>query len=177
MLLCSRVNQTAPFAKRPFVEDALPSQELLVFRKSPAGEIVEGYLRWGLIPHYAFARPEIQPINARAESIAEKPMFKEAFRKRRCIVPMDAFYEKKKGRLYKFSLKDRQPFGVAGIWENWRNPSGQWEQKTCIITVEPNELVRKIHNRIRQSSIPAIIGAGLTVKIRQHCWCPTPPSG
>jgi putative SOS response-associated peptidase YedK len=91
-----------------------------VFRKSPSGEIVEGHLRWGLIPHYAYSRPEIQPLNARAESVAEKPMFKDAYRKRRCIVPMDAFYEKKKGRLYKFSMKDRQPFGVAGIWENWR---------------------------------------------------------
>jgi len=51
---------------------------LLVFRKSPSGEIVDRYLRWDLIPHYAYARPEIQPVNARAESVAEKPMFREA---------------------------------------------------------------------------------------------------
>jgi putative SOS response-associated peptidase YedK len=84
----------------------------------------------------------------------EKPMFKEAYRKRRCIVPMDAFYEKKKGRLYKFFMKDRQPFGVAGIWENWRNLAGDWERTFCIITVEANDLVRKIHDRM-----PAIINA------------------
>jgi putative SOS response-associated peptidase YedK len=67
---------------------------------------------------------------------------------------MDAFYEKKKGRLYKFSMKDRQPFGAAGIWENWRNPSRDWERTFCIITVEANDLVRKIHDRM-----PAIIAA------------------
>jgi putative SOS response-associated peptidase YedK len=81
-------------------------------------------------------------------------MFKEAYRKRRCIVPMDAFFEKKKGRFYKFFMKDRQPFGVAGIWENWRNTSGDWERTFCIITVEANDLVRKIHDRM-----PAIIDA------------------
>jgi putative SOS response-associated peptidase YedK len=156
--MCSRVHQSAdPFVVRNLIEkpDALPSQELLVFRKSPTGEIVDGYLRWGLIPHYAYARPDIQPVNARAESVAEKPMFKEAYRKRRCIVPMDAFYEKKKGRVYKFFMKDRQPFGVAGIWENWRNQAGDWERTFCIITVEANDLVRKIHDRM-----PAIITAG-----------------
>jgi hypothetical protein len=86
--MCSRVHQSAdPFVVRNLNEkpDALPSQELLVFRKSPTCEIVDGYLRWGLILHYACTRPEIQPANARAESIAEKPMFKEAYRKRRCI--------------------------------------------------------------------------------------------
>jgi putative SOS response-associated peptidase YedK len=107
---------------------------------------------WGHIPHGAHLRPDIQPFNARAESVAEKPMFKDAYRKRRCIVPMDAFYEKKNGRLYKFFMKDQQPFGVAGIWENWRSPAGHWERTFCIIAVPPNELVRKIHDRM-----PAII--------------------
>jgi putative SOS response-associated peptidase YedK len=150
--MCSRVNQSGPFAGRTLAEDALPSQDSLVFRRDPNGEIVESYLRWGLIPHYSHARPEIRPVNARAESITDKPMFKDAFKKRRCIVPMDAFYEKKKGRLYKFMMKDRKPFGVAGIWENWKNPEGQWERTFCIITVEPNDLVREIHDRM-----PAII--------------------
>ena len=79
--MCSRVHQSAdPFVVRNLIEkpDALPSQELLFFRKSPSGEIVDGYLRWGLIPHYGYAGPEIQPVNARAESVAEKPMFREA---------------------------------------------------------------------------------------------------
>ena len=67
---------------------------------------------------------------------------------------MDAFYEEKKGRLHKFFMKDRQPFGAAGIWENLRNPAGDRERTFCVITVPPNELARKIHDRM-----PAIIDA------------------
>lgn len=103
--------------------DARPAQELNVWRRHPeTGEPVEAKLRWGLIPHWMQAWPEIQPINARAEMIAEKRMFAGAYAKRRCIVPMEAFYERDKRRkLYAFGMKDGAPFGVAGIWENWRN--------------------------------------------------------
>jgi putative SOS response-associated peptidase YedK len=66
---------------------------------------------------------------------------------------MDAFYERdKRKKLYAFGMKDGKPFGVAGIWENWRNPSGDWERTFCIITVQANELVGAIHDRM-----PAII--------------------
>jgi len=134
--------------------DAKPSQELPVFRRHPeTGVPVEGKLRWGLIPHWIRTRPEIQPINARAESIREKKMFSDAYAKRRCIVPMDAFYERdRRRRLYAFSMKDGQPFGVAGIWENWHSPDDAWERTFCIITVPPNTLVGQVHDRM-----PAII--------------------
>ena len=80
-------------------------------------------------------------------------MFSEAYAKRRCIVPTDAFYERdKRKKLHAFGMKDGKPFGVAGIWENWRNPSGDWERTFCIITVQANELVGAIHDRM-----PAII--------------------
>ena len=79
-----------PFVAESRVEDARPSQELLVFRRHPeTGLPVEAWLRWGLIPHWMATRPKIQPINARAESLTEKPMFRDAYTKRRCIVPMD----------------------------------------------------------------------------------------
>jgi putative SOS response-associated peptidase YedK len=134
--------------------DAKPSNELTVWRRHPqTGAIVEGMLRWGLIPHWMKTRPEIRPINARAETIGEKPMFSEAYARRRCIVPMDAFYERdSRKKLHAFGMKDRKPFGVAGIWENWRNPDGDWERTFCIITVPANELVGAIHDRM-----PAII--------------------
>jgi putative SOS response-associated peptidase YedK len=147
--------------------DAKPSEELLVWRLHPeTGVPTESKLRWGLIPHWMKARPEIRPINARAETITEKRMFSDAYAKRRCIVPMDAFYERdSRKKLRAFGMKGGKPFGVAGIWENWRNSSGQWERTFCIITVEPNELVAPIHDRM-----PAIIPIG------QHLrWMGTEP--
>ena len=107
----------------------------------------------GLIPHWMKSRPDIQPINARAETIAEKRMFSDAYAKRRCIVPMEVFYERDgRRKLHAFGMKDGKPFGVAGIWENWLSPEGQWQRTFCIITVGPNELVGKVHDRM-----PAII--------------------
>jgi putative SOS response-associated peptidase YedK len=95
-----------------------------VYRRDPeTGLAVEGRLRWGLIPHYADARPDLQPIHARAETISEKRMFREAYRKRRCIVPMNSFFQKDStGKRYAISRRDGGVFGVAGIWENWRDP-------------------------------------------------------
>jgi putative SOS response-associated peptidase YedK len=147
----SETRVEAPFHR---ATDAKPSAELTVWRRHPeTGVPTEGRLRWGLIPHWMKARPDIQPINARAETIGEKKMFAEAYAKRRCIVPMDAFYERDaKKKLQAFGMNDGKPFGVAGIWENWRNASGEWERTFCIITVQPNELVAQVHDRM-----PAII--------------------
>jgi putative SOS response-associated peptidase YedK len=146
-------------APQPLVRtfgDAKPAEELQVWRRHPeTGEPTEGFLRWGLIPHWMKVRPEIQPINARAETLTENRMFSDAYAKRRCIVPMDAFYERdKRKKLHAFGMKDGKLFGVAGIWENWRNANGQWERTFCIITAEPNALVASIHDRM-----PAIIPA------------------
>ena len=80
-------------------------------------------------------------------------MFADAYAKRRCIVPMDVFYERdKRWKLHAFAMTDGTPFGVAGIWEKWRNADGEWERTFCIITVPANELVGTIHDRM-----PAII--------------------
>ena len=141
---------SAPMLLAPSVEesrhrkiDAKPMTDLPVLRRNPeTNEITLDKLRWGLIPHWVKARPEIQPINARAETVAEKPMFSDAYAKRRCIVPMDRFYERDKARKHcAFGMKDGSLFGVAGIWENWRNQDGAWERTFCMITVAANELV------------------------------------
>ena len=134
--------------------DARPGSELSVWRRHPqTGAIAEAKLRWGLIPHWMKARPDMRPINARAETVAEKPMFSDAYARRRCIVPMDMFYERdQKKKLHCFGAADGKPFGVAGIWENWRNAEGVWERTFCIITVPANELVGAVHDRM-----PAII--------------------
>ena len=130
---------------------AAPSQKQLVFRRHPkTGEAVEGHLRWGFIPHTALSRPTIQPIHVRAETIAEKPMFSDAYRKRRCVAPMNSFFQKDShGRRFTISRRDGAVFGVAGIWDNWRNPeNGEWERTFALITVEANAAIAPVHDRM-----------------------------
>ncbi len=110
-------------------------------------------LRWGLIPHWA-KDPAIgnRMINARAETITEKPSFRNPFKERRCLIVADGFYEwKREGKtkvpVY-LRLKSKKPFGFAGLHERWTSPEGE-EIRTCtIITTEPNELMKPIHNRM-----------------------------
>jgi putative SOS response-associated peptidase YedK len=85
-----------------------PNEPQLVYRRDPeTGLPVEGRLRWGLIPHYAEARPDLQPIHARAETISEKRMFRDAYRERRCVVPMNSFFQKDTaGKRYAISRRD-----------------------------------------------------------------------
>ena len=109
--------------------------------------------RWGLIPYWA-KDPEIgnRLINARAETLAEKPSFKRSFRQRRCLVLADSFYEWRKIDGYKIPmriiLKSREPFGFAGLWDCWHSPEGEDINSFTIITTTPNELLKSIHNRM-----------------------------
>lgn len=131
--------------------EGAPSQTQLVFRRHPeTGQAVEGHLRWGFIPHGSTSRPAIQPIHVRAETISEKPMFADAYRKRRCAVPMNCFYQKDSaGRRHIISRRDGALFAVAGIWDNWLNPeTQQWERTFAIVTVEANEAIAKIQDRM-----------------------------
>ena len=107
-----------------------PSQELLVIRRNhKSGEISLDPLHWGLIPYWckdpAGGR---KPINAKYETVRDLPTFRDAHRRRRCIVPVDGFFEWKaiKGQRakqpYAIAMKDGAPFGIAGIWENWKEP-------------------------------------------------------
>jgi putative SOS response-associated peptidase YedK len=112
-----------------------------------------GFLRWGLIPPWA--KDEAvgnRMINARAETLAEKPSFKRALQKRRCLVIADGFYEwkaagKKKTPMF-IALKSRRPFGFAGLWETWKSPRGEVIHSCTIITTTPNTLMESIHNRM-----------------------------
>jgi putative SOS response-associated peptidase YedK len=134
-----------------------PSQELLVIRRNhKTGEISLDPLRWGLIPYWckdpAGGR---KPINAKYETVHDLPTFRDTYRRRRCIVPVDGFFEWKaiKGQRakqpYAIAMKDGAPFGIAGIWENWEEPaSGEWIRTFAIITTDANELVADIHDRM-----------------------------
>jgi len=141
--------------------NAAPSQELLVIRENhKTGERSLDPIRWGLIPHWC-SDPSggRKPINAKAESVSRLPMFREAYALRRCIVPIDGFFEWKVIRgarakqPFAIAMKDASVFGLAGLWENWKNPkTGQWERTFVIITAPSNDLVGQIHDRM-----PAIL--------------------
>jgi putative SOS response-associated peptidase YedK len=111
------------------------------------------FLQWGLIPSWA-KDPKIgyRLINARAESVAEKPSFRSSFRSRRCLVPSDGFYEWRKteeGSLpYYVRMKDREPFAFAGLWSAWKGEGGEERKTFAIITTEANEALKKIHDRM-----------------------------
>lgn len=150
--------EDAPSSEREVLIEAEARQILSVYRLHPeTGMPTEAQMRWGLIPHYADQRPHVQPTHARAETIFEQPLFRDAYHKRRCIAPMSLYYQKDaRGKRYTLMRKDRQPFGVAGIWENWCEPgTGQWLRTYAIVTVEANDLVRPIHDRM-----PLILSQG-----------------
>ena len=110
-------------------------------------------LHWGLVPSWA-KDPGIgaRMINARAETVATKPSFRSAFRRRRCLIVADGFYEWKKlehgKQPYYIRLADGAPFAFAGIWEHWEGGDAGEIDSCTIITTEPNELTRDIHNRM-----------------------------
>jgi putative SOS response-associated peptidase YedK len=103
-----------------------------------------------LIPRDADTRPDIQPMNARAETITERPMFRDAYRKRRCIMPIDAFHQKDaRGKLHMIKRADGEPLAIAAIWENWKNPdTGEWDRTFVTITVPANVDVASVHDRM-----------------------------
>jgi putative SOS response-associated peptidase YedK len=143
--------------------NAAPSQDLLGHPPQSQDRRALDPLRWGLIPNWckdpAGGR---KPINAKCETVRDLPTFRDACRKRRCIVPVEGFFEWKaiKGQRakqpYAIAMKDGTPFGLAGIWENWKETaSGEWLRTFAIITTDANELVAQIHDRM-----PVILAPG-----------------
>ncbi len=128
-----------------------PGQDVAVILKNDTRKL--GLLKWGLIPSWS-KDPKIgnRMINARAETLAEKPSFKHPVRRKRCLIVADGFYEwKKEGKqkipMYIF-LKDQKPFVFAGLWDTWTSPEGKKVSTCTIITTEPNKFMEKIHNRM-----------------------------
>ena len=112
-----------------------------------------GFMRWGLIPHWA-KTPSIgsRMINARAETVAQKPAYRSAFKRRRCLVLADGFYEWQRiGKVKKpmrIVMQSGEPFAFAGLWVVWKDPEGNTVPSCTIITTEANDLLRPIHNRM-----------------------------
>ncbi len=129
-----------------------PTQPALVVRQA-RGEREACLLKWGLVPPWA-KDPSMGPrlINARSETVREKPSFAPAFRKRRCLVPADGFYEWRKtqggSRPYLFRFRDKRPFAFAGLWERWERGPGEPLETFTILTTRANPLVAPIHPRM-----------------------------
>ena len=156
----------APTQGVPIVRNR-PGRDLTILRDGGSGrELVPA--KWGLIPAWA-KDPAIgnKMINARAESVADKPAFRAAFRARRCIVPATGFYEwQRRGsgpkQPYLIRRRDGAPIGFAGLWEAWADPETGEEITTCtIVTCEPNALMVTLHNRMPVILDPADYDAWL----------------
>ena len=128
-----------------------PTQAVPVVRQETGGRRL-AQLRWGLVPAWAKdLKIGAQMINARAETVAEKPAFRAAFRQRRCLVPASGFYEWQKGpagkQPYYVTLADG-PMTFAGLWEAWRAPEGETVESFSIVTTEANAAITAIHHRM-----------------------------
>jgi putative SOS response-associated peptidase YedK len=162
--MCGRFTLTTPAPKvtelldvsplLPGIEpryNIAPTQPVAAARLGDGGrELV--LLRWGLVAPWAKDLKGVTPINARADGVAYKPMFRHSFKRRRCLIPADGFLEWKavggKKQPYHFRRRDAEPFAFAGIWEQWQ-PQGADALESCaIVTTEANELVRPVHDRM-----------------------------
>jgi putative SOS response-associated peptidase YedK len=164
--MCGRFTQERPaselaeiFGAEPLVDDPgarfniAPTDEALVVVQREERRAITAY-RWGLIPHWATdAKIGSRMFNARAETLTSSPAFRDAFRRHRCLVPVDSFYEwKREGTVrqpYRVVRDDRRPLALAGLWAGWRDPATDAVRRTfTIITSRPNEALSDLHDRM-----------------------------
>ncbi len=166
--MCGRFTLTATFEEiidrfdiQSFMEEELyspsyniaPSQAVLAVINDGKSNRM-GFLNWGLVPPWAKDRAiGNKMINARSESLTEKPSFRNAFKKKRCLVIADSFYEWKRHEdktktPMRIKLKSDEMFAMAGIWEGWKSPEGKTLYTCSVITTGPNDLMKGIHDRM-----------------------------
>jgi putative SOS response-associated peptidase YedK len=147
---------TGPLPNSQARYNVAPTQDVAVVRlNSETKQRTLDTLRWGLVPYWAKdVKIGYTMINAKAETVAEKPAFREAFKSRRCLIPADGFYEwakldAKAKQPYAIVMKDRSLFGFAGLWERWTDKaSGEVVRSFTIITTTPNDVCAPIHDRM-----------------------------
>jgi putative SOS response-associated peptidase YedK len=168
--MCGRFSQQRPaselaeiFAAEPLVEDAAaqynvaPTDDALVVVQREDRRAITAY-RWGLVPHWSTdLKAGSRMFNARAETLTTSPAFRDAFKRRRCLVPVEAFYEwKREGTVrqpYAIRREDGRPLALAGLWAGWKDPETDSVRRTfTIVTTSPNEAIADLHDRM-----PAII--------------------
>ncbi|HEV7902587.1 MAG TPA: SOS response-associated peptidase [Pyrinomonadaceae bacterium] len=129
-----------------------PTQEILAVRELADGQEMS-FFKWGLVPSWAKdVSMGARLINARSETVQEKPSFRDAFKKRRCIIPADGFYEWQrtggKKQPFFFRMRDESPFGFAGLWDRWQDGEGKAIESCTILTTGANEVLRPVHDRM-----------------------------
>jgi putative SOS response-associated peptidase YedK len=138
-----------------------PTQDVPAVRSGDEGRRAFAMLHWGLVPKWASGRAVgNRMINARAETLAEKPSFRDAFRRRRCLVLADGWYEWQVAAGGKqpwfIRMKDAQPFALAGLWERWQDPAGGSTLESCaIVTTDASTSISRIHDRM-----PVVLAQG-----------------
>jgi putative SOS response-associated peptidase YedK len=131
-----------------------PTQPVLVIRQNANEPVRElSLMRWGLIPSWAKdSAGAASMLNARAETASTKPAFRDWLKSRRCLIPADGFYDwQKTGKTkqpYCFEVNERELFAFAGIWDRWKDPSGQWVKTCSILTTTPNAMTSPVHDRM-----------------------------
>ena len=131
-----------------------PTQPVPVIRQHPKEPVRQiSTMRWGLIPHWAKdSSGAASMINARSETAHEKPAFRDALKSRRCLIPADGFYEwsrtAKAKQPYCFEVNVGDLFAFAGLWEGWKDPSGNWIKTCSILTTTPNAVTSAVHDRM-----------------------------
>ena len=146
----------APFqTELPLRYNVAPTQDAPVAVQTAEGKREIRMLRWGLIPWWAKDESGAgKMINARAEGVATKPAFREAFKQRRCLVPVSGFYEwqktgdSKRKQPWYIRVRGGEPFCMAGVWERWKSPDRGDVHTFAVITTEPNDLMRPLHDRM-----------------------------
>ena len=164
--MCGRFSQQRPaselaeiFAAEPLVDEpgprfnVAPTDDALVVVQREERRAITAF-RWGLIPHWAeAAKVGSRMFNARSETLTASPAFRDAFRRKRCLVPVDVFYEWQRTRTsrqpYTIGRADRRPLVLAGLWSGWRDPDADRVVRSfTIITAGPNEQVAGLHDRM-----------------------------
>jgi putative SOS response-associated peptidase YedK len=168
--LTTTIDQLLPRLKGPlpegFLEQYQPRQQVrpgepLLIQRQQQGQLEVGYAQWGLVPSWlkdTYRR--CRPINAQSETVSQKPFFRGPWRRHRCLLPADGFYEwrtppegeghgpKGKKQPYWIRRQDGAPFWLGGLWDHWIAPDGSELQTCCILTTTPNALLRPIHDRM-----------------------------